>query len=173
MAKEYSLVTPKYPWYSLRSGVATDDTALAAFGYANWPSSGTFDDIDTKIRRANAIQILFYGTDADDEDATYILYGRHRGNGPIQHLLSGAVTLGGQLVTTDPLLLTAVTAYWADTITVTAGILADDAMVLDSGNDRIAELQVDVKSIQDLFCEFDLDGGSSTSASMNAIICGV
>ena len=64
MTVESALVTPKLPFYQLRDSVSADDTLLTAFGYANWPTTGTFNDMHKILRRANAMHIMFFGTAA-------------------------------------------------------------------------------------------------------------
>jgi len=170
------LNTARVPWTRLRGAVSTDDTALAAFAYANWPTSGTLNLNAAPLQDASGLIVAFHGTDAENEDATFKLYGRVRANGPILLLCAGTITLGSQVCTLDP--VDGVTAIangkWADTIVLTAGdgIFADSITILDSADNRIALMQFDQKFIEDLYVEFDLDGGSSTSASMYAVITG-
>jgi hypothetical protein len=159
-------------WYQLRDSVSADDTALTAFGYSNWPTTGVFNNLHQKMRRANAVHLMFLGTAAADKDAAYILYGRRYARGPILHLLSGIVTLGTQVVTEHPITGATSTALWADTITVTAGLLSQGDTIKDSGNNRIAEVTVDLFGIQDLYCQFDLDGGVDALTAVEAIITG-
>ena len=172
MTVESALVTPKMPFYQLRDSVSADDTLLTAFGYANWPTTGTFNDIHKILRRANAMHIMFLGTAAADKDAAYVIYGRRQSRGPILHCLSGIVTLGTQLITTHPITGVVATAYWADTITVTGGLFKDFASIKDSATNRIAELTADMLGLNDLFCQFDLDGGGDAVTTIEAIITG-
>ncbi len=166
--------TIKLPWYSLRNVVAVDDTALAAFGFTDWPSSNIFSLNDAKMKDVAGILISGYGSDAADEDMTYKLYGRRKMLGPITLLVSGVMTLGTQVCAVDPITGSTLTnTKWVDTITATAGVLSDEVTVLDSGNNRQAILQVDAYGWQDLFLEVDLDGGATTMATFGAIISGV
>lgn len=168
------LQTSKLPWVSLRAAVSSDDTALTTFEYSNWPTSGVLNNLKGHpvLKDANGLLIAGFGTDADNEDAAYKLYGRARMNGPIILALTGIVTCGTQLITNNPIGDAALTARWFDTITVTGGLLSGLVEILDSGNDRIAALKLDSLIFNDWFMEVDLDGGSTTMASFYSVICG-
>jgi len=168
------LQTSKLPWVSLRDAVVADDTALTTFQYSNWPTSNTLDDMKnhSAFKDANGLLITGFGTDSDNEDAAYKIYGRARMNGPIILIATGIVTCGAQLVTSHPITPAALTARWFDTITVTGGLFSGLIEILDSGNDRIAALKLDSMIFNDLFMEVDLDGGDTAMASFYAIICG-
>ena len=168
------LQTSKLPWISLRDAVASDDTALTTFEYSNWPASGVLNNIKDHpvLKDANGLLIAGFGTDADNEDAAYRLYGRARMNGPIILALTGIMTCGSELITKNPIGGAALTARWFDTITVTGGLLSGQETNLDSGNDRIAMLKIDSLIFNDWFMEVDLDGGSTTMASFYSVICG-
>jgi hypothetical protein len=163
------LNTRKMPWVSLRSAVAGDDTPIAIFDYlTSWPSSNTVKLADAPLHDANGILIAFHGTDGDNEALTYYkLYGRSKMNGAIFLLLTGVATLGAQACLTDPIdNKTAITGgLWADTITVTGGILTDLVDILDSGNDTIAMLKFDALNITDLYMELDI-GAQATVYSI-------
>lgn len=166
------LNTARIPWQTLRSAVAGDDTPIADFSYStSWPASNIIKLNKPPFHDANGVLIAFHGTDGDNEALTYYkLYGRTRQNGPIQLLLTGVATLGAQACATDPIDdTTAITnGLWADTITVTGGILSELVHILDSGNDRIAMLKFDTLHIEDLFLELDI----GAMASVYAIITG-
>lgn len=166
------LNTARIPWQTLRSAVASDDTAIDVFDYlTDWPASNTIKLSAPPFHDANGLLIAFHGTDGDNEALTYYkLYGRTRQNGPIQLLLTGVATLGTQACLTDPVdNLTAITSgLWGDTITVTGGILKELVEILDNGNDRIAMLKFDSMHIEDLFLELDI----GAMASVYAIITG-
>ena len=164
----------KLQWLSLRDAVDSDDSALTAFGYANWPTSNTLNDLKNNavMKDATGLFIAGFGTDADNEDAAYKLYGRAKMNGPIILAATGIVTCGAQLVTTHPIGGAALTARWFDTITVTGGLFSGLIEILDSGYDRIAALKLNSMILNDLFMEVDLDGGDTTMASFYSVICG-
>ena len=158
-------------WHQLRASVAVDDTPLALFDYSAWPSAKAFN-LPAALGHVKNLRIAFFGTDAANEDATYVLYGRQK-NGPIQHLISGAITLGAQVVTKHPITGTVMTAYWADTITAVAGLLTDSDVLLDAASsDRIGQLEIPRRNIVELFCEILVTGGSTTAATIEALISG-
>lgn len=158
------------PWKQLRTLTSSDDTALSTFEFDNSTYVASKCDIPNDW---NAVAIAFYGTDAADEDATVKLFGRMRNNGPIMELYAGKVTLGAKVVTKDPISLSAVTAYWADTITSTGEEWINDAVIRnEAADDAIAFLCLNLFGIKDVYLEIDLDGGDTTMASLGAIICG-
>lgn len=159
----------RYQWKALRSTVSASDTALSNFYYINWPASGTFDFKNT-FPAANGAKILFYGSDAANEVAAYILYGRNRSNGPIQKLCAGNATLGTRPCLFDPITGSAITlGKWADTITVATGVLGEVDVLSNSAGDDICQLTIPMQGIVDLFCEFSL----TTAAKAGAIISGI
>lgn len=172
------LNTARLPWVALRTAVAADDTLLSAagdFSYSGaWPSSNTIKLNEPPFQDANGVLIAFHGTAAANKDFLYNLYGRTRQNGPIQLLLTGVATLGTQNCIISPIdNTTSITnGEWADTITVTGGLLDGLHTILDSGNNRICMLKFDTMHIEDLFCEIDLDGGSAAVTLAYAIITG-
>ncbi len=159
----------KYEWQSLRDVVSTDDTPLAAFSYTDWPTSGTFD-VKTAFRFARAVKIAFFGSDAANETFDYILYGRHKMNGPIEPLIAGNVILGTQACAVHPITQEALTSHlWGDTITVTSGLLDSVDTIQNSAVNEIAAVTFNLQGIVDLFLELDLD----TNAKAGAIITGI
>lgn len=164
----------RYPWAALRDLVSTDDTALTAFSYSDWPSTSIFD-FRSKFPDARAAKIIFFGSDAANEDFTYILYGRYKMNGPVITLLAGAVILGTRPCAKHPITATALTNhYWADQISVTTGIMDEEDVIQNDGdNNEIAAITFPLQGIVDLFLELDLDGGSVTAAKAGAIITGI
>jgi len=165
--------TARVPWQTLRGAVTSDDTFLTSFDYADWPTSDTISLNDAPLHDASGLIISMHGSNAENEDALYEIYGRARPEGgPIQLLLKGKVTLGALALAANPIGGAALAGFWADTITITGGIFSGLATILDSGNDRIAAIMFDQVHIEDMACFFDLDGGDSTSTSMYAIITG-
>ncbi len=167
------LNTARLPWTQLRALVSGDDTPLSAFDFNDWPSANTIKLNGPELQDANVMFIAFHGADAADEDTTYKVYGRTRTNGPVQLLLEGTLFLGTQNCTKNPITGDAITnGEWVDTITVTGGLLEGIVEILDTGNNRICMLKFDKNHINELFCEIVLTGGSTTAASMAAIITG-
>lgn len=169
------------PWLALRSAVTADDTALSAFNYDNWPSSGTIalgigaPNGQSDLNDARRWLIAMCGIGNANSTFSYKLYGRKRANGPIMLVASGVATLGAQVVTKDPITKATSTAKWVDTITITAGLWSDLApLIVDSGNDRIAYMRGRPEGLRDLYLEIDLDGDGlgSYATSASAIITG-
>jgi len=158
-----------------------DDTALATFDYASWPTSNTVSMESgtetgiSELLHARRLWLAIYGKAAVNATAGYKLYARRKDNGPILLLASGIATLGTQLVTKDPISEATITAYWADTITITGGLWSDMApLVLDSGNNRIAIMRGRNEGLKDYYLEVDLDtaGAGTYMTEVNAIISG-
>lgn len=148
------LQVEQHPWEHLRSdGLLTAaDTALTTWEHAN---SQYEDNKWTLPKTANSAVIAFYGTDAANEAATMMLYGRAAGNGPIMELWEGVVTLGAKVVTKDPISGVVVTAYWADTLTSIGEEPFMDLAVRNEGaDDEIAWLTIDLPGIKDLYLQF-------------------
>ena len=167
------LNTSKMPWVSLRED--GDDTFQTAFTYASWPTTGVLNGLHKHpiLKDANGYLIMFFGTDAANEDFLYKLWGRVRANGPMILLLTGTATLGTQVATTHPVTQeTLADGLFADTITATGGILQDLVDILDAGNNRICMLKIDGIAVNDVFMELDLDGGGTTAASAYSAITG-
>ena len=61
----------KYPWFLLRDLVSADDTALAAFSWSDWPSTGPWNAF-SNIPDATHAKIMFFGS--------------HRHIGSLQHI---------------------------------------------------------------------------------------
>lgn len=159
----------KYEWQSLRDVVASDDTPLSAFSYSDWPTSGTFD-IKAAFPFARATKIMFFGSDGANENFDYILYGRHKMNGPIEPLIAGNVILGTQACAVHPITQEDLTNHlWGDTITVTSGLLDSVDTIQNSAANEIAAVTFSLQGIVDLFLEIDLD----TAAKAGAIITGI
>jgi len=159
---------PRHNWHQLRAVTTADDTALTTFDYASWPSSNTFN-LEQKFQKyVSSLLIAFYGTDAENEAGAYVLRGRGI-NGPIMELAAGAFTLGAQLVTRDPISGSLLTAYWADTITVTSGIMDAVDVLHDAAGDKICLLQVPVWNLEEIYLEL----AKTTNASAGAVVTGI
>jgi len=170
------LQTAKCPLVALRGAVTADDTFLTVFKYTDWPSSNTLNlaDANNKLHDANQLGIMVHGSNAANENANYELYGRLRATGPILLLAAGAVTLGTQVCALDPIDNTTVitNGLWADTITVTSGILMDFIDILASGENGICIMRFDKWFIQDIAMYFTISDAGSASTSMYAKITG-
>ena len=167
------LNTARVPWVTLRGAVTSDDTFLTAFGYTDWPTTNTIKLSTAPLQDASGLVVGMYGTNAENENANYEIYGRAMTNGPIQLLLKGVVTLGSQACAVDPVTGGAITAgFWADTITVTGGIMEEVVEILDAGNDRICEVVFDQMHIEDMACYFTISDAGSASTAMYAAITG-
>lgn len=159
------------PWAPLITGIAANVATLSTRDYDNAVYNAAKFVIPPDWN-AKAVAIAFYGTDAADEAVTAILWGRMRTNGPIIKLWAGAVTLGALVTTKDPITKVAGTAYWADTITLTANVegLADPVIRNEAIGDDIAFLLINLYGIKDLYMEITT---INTAATINAIICGI
>lgn len=159
--------------YPLRKALATNSTAAdftAKTPTATKPTGdGVFEVFDMAIGQAietympQYINIIPFGTDANDEAFTMRLWGWSKvagGNGALwipQMLVELTVTLGN-------IAATAIAAdhFLADTIAIAAGDA--DAAVVSPANDTPASILVHLRGVE-LF-EFDFD--KSTAAAMNA-----
>ena len=169
------LNTARVSWAVLRGEVTADDTPLSSFYRSDWPTSNIIKLFKPPLHDANGLGIAFHGTDAANEIANYKLYGVNKCNGPIQLALEGVITLGSQVAAIDPVDMTTVitNGLWADTITVTGGILSDEAIteILDSGNNRICQLKFDKSWLDELYLEIDIPAASQV-ASIYGVITG-
>lgn len=159
----------KYNWEVLRDLVSSDDTPLAAFSYSDWPASGTIN-VRELFPDARAVKIMFFGSDAADETFDYILYSRHKMNGPIETAIAGNVILGTKPCAKHPITGAALTNhFWGDTATVTSGLMDSVDTIQDSAVNDIAAITFPMQGIADLFLEIDKD----TNAKAGAIIVGI
>lgn len=164
--------TARVPYAILRGEVTSDDTPLTSFAFADWPSENIVKLYEVPLHDASGLILAFHGSDAAGEIANYKLYGRARLNGMIELLLAGVITLGTQNCTTDPITGATITnGEWADTVSVTGGILAGIVEILDSGNNRICMLKFDQLHIDELYLEIDIPA-SGQVASIYGIITG-
>jgi len=162
-----ALYKHKMPWESLNPYVTA--TTLASREYDEAVYNAHKYTIPNDV---NSITIAFYGTDANNEDAGYILWGRRRTNGPIEKIAAGVVTLGSLAVTKDPITKVTVTAFWADTITDTHDAWLKSPAIAGAGSNDICYFSIDTFGLKDLYLEIDIDGGSNEAASISAIITG-
>lgn len=168
----------KYKWETLRANSATIPTAITAFLWSDWPSDGRIGTISVneKFPYANAVKIVFTGSDAADESFSYKLYGKRQQNGPIELLLEGVAVLSAKVATPDPVSGSTITnAKYADQISVTVGTQDEhDVIENDGADDEIAAVIFPLFGITDLYLEVVLSGGGGgTAASAGAIITGI
>jgi len=161
----------RMPWCPLRSNVADDDTTLiTTFERDNATYLAGKWDIP---RGAASIVIAFWGKNAANDDGDYKLFGRARTNGPIEAIAAGAIVLGTQLITDEPILLTAEVAYWVDSITNTVEWIKTP-VIKNNANNTIAYLCIDAKHLADVYLEFtDVGGAGIEMEEVNAIIAGL
>lgn len=157
----------KFEWKMLRDAVATDDAALTTFEYTN----AVYIAGMTKVpKEANAVAIAFFGTDAANEDASIVIYGRARSNGPIMELYAGDIVLGAKVTMINPITKAVETSYWADTVSSTGEEWITDTNIRnEGGDDEICYIVMNLFGIDDIYVQIDLDGGSVTAASISAI----
>jgi hypothetical protein len=159
------LNTARIPFVSLRENVTSDDTAITVFKRSNWPSSNIIKLKDPPLHDANGLCFGFFGTDAANETVNYKLLGVARTNGPIFTVFSGAATLGTLAATTHPITAATVSnGLWADTITVTGGLLSGQENILDTGNNRICIVKFDQTFIEELYLEIDIPASGQVAS---------
>jgi len=158
-------------WAALRSNVISDDPTLittferdnAVYLASKW----------TIPKEASSIVIAFWGKDGANDTGDYKLFGRAKGNGPIEAVAAGNIILGAQLITDEPILLTTETAYWVDSITNTVEWIKTP-VIKNHGNDTIAYLCINAKHLIDVYLEFtNIGGGGVEMTEVNAIIAGL
>ena len=160
----------RMPWEALRSGVEDDDTTLiTTFEYSNATYVAGKWDVP---KEASTIIIAFWGKNAENDDGDYALFGRSKMNGPIQAIAAGAIVLGSQLITVDPITQAVKTAYWVDSITNTVE-WSKTPVIKNNGNNGICYLCIDAKSLRDVYLQFhDVGGAGIEMEEVNAIITG-
>jgi len=88
-------------------------------------------------------------------------------NGPMILLATGEITLGAMACAKHPVTGAALTGYlFADTFTVTAGVLMDLVDICAAGEDTICMMKFDGMIFNSLFMEIDLDGGDGTAMTV-------
>ncbi len=168
--KSGTQIYPRLRWDALRSDVVADDTTLiTTFERDNATYLANKWDIP---KEAASIIIAFWGKDGAGDVGNYKLFGRAAQNGPIEAVAAGALILGTQLITDEPIALTAEVAYWADSITNTVEWIKTP-VVKNFGNDTIAYLAINAKHLIDVYLEFTEIGGGSEMTEVNAIIAGL
>ena len=156
------LETHIIPYSSLRTASTGDDTALdgttSSYTYKFTDKPATAVNLNTRF---NGAQIIFYGTDANNEDCDYIIYA-YRDSGPAEKVCSGTVTLGTAVTG-------ATNTFYADTITCT-DVWPTTVTVANSAADGVATLSFDLMGHEWVFVQF-ADAGE-TCATMSAMIAG-
>lgn len=185
----------RQPWFPLRVNVTANDTYLTTFEHDNTAytdimreftdaSQREFTDsasgrTGVKLGLGSLAQdiispvLAFWGKDTENYTGGYRVYGRRRGEGPIEAIAGGILTLGAQLITKDPIgPKAAETAYWVDTITNTVQWIKPIAP-LNSGNDTKAYLAFNGFGLMDIAVMMQLDEGAGTDTTeLNCILTG-
>lgn len=143
----------KNSWLPLH-GLALLDTVSAITTYEHDNATYMAHKVDIP-NEANSAIIMFYGTDAANEQATMALFGRAAGNGPLLTLWDGVVDLGARVVTKDPITGSILTALWADTITSVYDEGPYDVTLRnEAADDTDAFLMIDLPGIKDVHLQF-------------------
>ena len=144
----------------LRSRSTSDDTDLV---FSGGSSTCEYGDKSSSIKfvpaGVNAVQVIFVGSDEDDETMTWAIYA-YRAKGPAEKVANGTATLGTQRVEKAT-----ATILYADTIAITEQVWATPLSVCDSANNRIAKLSFDFCGYEGLYCVMTKN---SSAASIGA-----
>jgi hypothetical protein len=168
-------LTTKNKDYSIFRAFGTEDAASLITALATSTSLGDFanksatafklpdsDYPDTSA--ANAVEIIFGGTNAENETFSFGIFGYANNNGPAELICTGTGILGAQDIVKYPETAVAVTGWWADTLVVTS-YHPTTIIVADSGNDRVAKLCFDTIGYKYLKCYiYDADGTTGVEA---------
>ena len=145
----------QYPWVQLHSKVATDDTSVLAVTTRDWGNKDLGEDSVRIPAGLKGIEVTFAGIATDQTSAfKWKLYG-YRWRGPAQLIAYGTGNLGDVAVVTHPISGAAVTAYYADYLTITASNWKKAVVVYDIGESsgEIATIVFDGMGIAYLRCE--------------------
>lgn len=114
---------------------------------------------------ANAVEILFAGTDAANETFSYGIYAYADENGPAELICTGTGTLGTQAVVKYPdTAATATNTFWADTLTATGYHIKTVTVADGSAANRVAKLTFDATGYRYLkVYVYDAGGGAECS----------
>lgn len=141
----------------LRDSVTTADTPLdgvtSALTYQWTDKPAEAKDFGPE---ANAIDVFFSGTDAENDTFSWKLYAWPEG-GPAKHIANGTGILGAAKASA--------TEYYADTLTITEQDWFKTVVARDIGNDRIAHLAVWLCGYKYLYCELTSIAGGGIQAN--------
>ena len=172
------LETQQVGWSQLRDKVLTDDAVVIL------PTTQDFANKDTGTGSAvelpfgiNAVVITFLGIATDQTSPfTWRLYGYRSPKGPGQQIAYGTGNLGDVAVNIHPVNGTAVTAYYADYLTITAEYWIKDVVVKDVGatSGEVASISFDAAGLSHLKLELtDCDAGTANETDeLEAIYTG-
>ena len=156
-----------------RITAASDQTSVntAVLGYgttwatagqnpANWPSGAVEVPLE-----ANMAILNFAIADTDNDEGVCTIWGKPRGNGaPRILLVLNPIKAGTSVLETDPDTGVSLTNFrWADTITATPNNVG--ATVISNVGNDIAEVRFDLRYIDSLFSDWDMDLGSGTDGT--------
>lgn len=160
------LETQQIGWMQLHAKVLADDTTISS------TMRRDFDNKDYGTPNAvpipygvNGVIITFFGIAKDQTSAfTWRLYGYRGLHGPGVKIASGTGNLGNVQVNTHPVTGVAITAYYADYLTIASQPWPKTVAVHDVGESsgEIANLTFDAMGISHLRLELqDCDAGSA------------
>ena len=176
-------------WYQLRGQgatlVTTNDTTLdlTAEG-GNWASkpavpaisSGAYNctpavavDVETMTQgQVRTVEIIGYGTDANNETCTWTLYAYRREFSPACRVAAGVAIIGTMDTDEDPVTNADLTAWYVDTWGVTRDSWGT-VSVKDDADNACSRLVFDLRGYKFLYLECTL----TTMASFGAAFSGV
>lgn len=149
--------TQQIGWSQLREKVLTDDATVLTVttqDFAN-RNSGTGNAVSIPYG-VNKVKITFLGIATDQTAAfTWTLYAFREPHGPGQKVAYGTGNLGDVAVNKHPVTGAAVTAYYADYLTITAQYWEHTVVVKDIGaaSGEIATISVDLEGCSHLLLE--------------------
>jgi len=145
--------------------VTTDDTPLdgVTSGLTYLFADMNIDEAWEVGPEANAVSIIFAGSDADNETFSWKIWA-YRVGGPAELVCSGTGALSSSAI-----MQSGSSYYYADTLVITnLGNWFSIPDVIDSGNDRIAKLAFDACGYKYIYVEFTNVGGAGEVASVQA-----
>ena len=122
------------------------------------------------ISAGAAWDIVVSGGIDEDDTFSWTLVGWARANGMLQVIANGTGAIGTQAVVIYPGGIADPNAFWADTLVITdSPVLWNTVEVLNSGNDNVAFLHVDIAGLEWLqFIIYDADGSGTEAANLTA-----
>ncbi len=183
MAQKVAIVTKQLPWMKLREKVLTDDATVLGLTTRDFANRNVGTGNAVKIGEGiNGIIITFFGIATDQTTAfKWRLYGYRAGIrepilAPAQLIAYGTGNLGDVAVVKHPISGAAVTAYYADYLTITAQSWLKTVAVYDIGgaSGEIARIVFDGMGISHLLCELtDCNAGTANETDeLEAIYTG-
>lgn len=169
--------TQQMGWRQLHSKIVTDDTIVVAVTTQNFANKDIGEDSVEVPHNLNGIIITFLGIATNQTVAfKWKLYGYRWPHGPGQLIANGTGNLGDVAVVTHPVTGTAVTAYYADELTITTHKWPKTVAVYDVGgaSGEIATIVFDGLGISHLRCELtDCTAGTANETDeLEAVFTG-